>query len=105
MLNPVQGSEQGGERPGLVISADIINANSPVVLVAPITSKRTEKIYPFEAVIHPPDGGLTMRSKVSFIQLRTLDKSRLVEHVGTLAPETMEAVERALRIATGLFKV
>ena len=47
-LDPVEGSEQSGERPGLVVSPDLINELSPVIIVAPITSRKTEKVYPFE---------------------------------------------------------
>jgi mRNA interferase MazF len=31
-LDPVEGSEQAGERPALVISSDAINRHSPVIL-------------------------------------------------------------------------
>ena len=55
-LDPVEGSEQAGERPAVVISPDIINQHSPVIIVAAITSKKTDKIYPFEVLIHQPDG-------------------------------------------------
>lgn len=52
-LSPACGSEQSGERPALVISPDIINEHSPVILVAPITSRKIEKAYPFEALVAP----------------------------------------------------
>jgi mRNA interferase MazF len=47
-LSPVIGSEQAGARPALVISPDVINEHSPVILIAPLTSKKTERVYPFE---------------------------------------------------------
>ena len=53
-LDPILGSEQAGERPALVLSPDFINERSPVVLIAAITSKKTERVYPFEALIEPP---------------------------------------------------
>ncbi|MCL6641909.1 MAG: type II toxin-antitoxin system PemK/MazF family toxin [Candidatus Bipolaricaulota bacterium] len=31
-LSPIVGSEQAGERPALVISPDVINEHSPVIL-------------------------------------------------------------------------
>lgn len=43
-IDPVEGSEQGGERPALVVSPDLINEHSPVVLVIAITSRKTEKV-------------------------------------------------------------
>ncbi len=101
-LDPVTGSEQGGERPVLVISPDLINQHSPVILVAAITSKKTERIYPFEALLEPPDGGLTQRSKVLLMQLRSIDKQRIVGRYGKLSEKTMARVEEALKVATGL---
>jgi mRNA interferase MazF len=55
-LSPVVGSEQAGERSALVLSPDVINEHSPIILVAPLTTKKTERVYPFEAVIEPPEG-------------------------------------------------
>ncbi len=101
-LDPVEGSEQGGDRPALVLSPYIVNAHSPVVLVASITSRKTGKVYPFEAGIKPPDDGLKQLSKVMLMQMRSIDKSRICGRYGTLAPETMQAVDDALGVATGL---
>jgi mRNA interferase MazF len=101
-LDPVEGSEQGGTRPALVISPDLINEHSPVILVAAITSRKTERIYAFEAVVEPPDGGMTQRSKVLLTHLRSVDKRRLRGTYGSIGDETMRSVEEALKVATGL---
>lgn len=104
-LDPVEGSEQAGERPALVISPDVINDHSPVVLVASITSQKTDHVYPFEVLIEPPEGGLTMRSKVMLMQLRSIDKRRITGRYGTIAAATMLRIEDALKVATGLTKI
>ncbi len=104
-FDPTEGAEQAGERPALVISADYINERSPVVLVAPITSKKTERVYPFEALIDPVDGGLSMRSKALLLQMRSIDKSRITGSYGTLAADTMRKVDEALKIAVGLVRL
>lgn len=101
-LDPTVGSEQAGERPVVVISPDLINEHSPVILVAAITSKKTDHVYPFEALIEPPEGGLSVRSKASLMQLRSIDKRRIVGSYGSVSCETMNKLEEALRIATGL---
>ena len=101
-LDPTEGSEQAGERPALVLSPDIINRHSPIVLIAPITSKKTERTYPFEALIESGEGGLPMRSKALLMQTRNLDKSRLLGYYGRLGDETLLQVDQALKIATGL---
>ena len=44
-LDPTEGSEQGGVRPAVVLSPDLINASSPVILVAPLTTKKTDRLF------------------------------------------------------------
>jgi mRNA interferase MazF len=101
-LDPIVGSEQGGIRPVLVLSPDVINHNAPVVLIACITSKKTERIYRFEALIEPPEGGLTRRSKIMLMQLRSIDKQRILGRMGRISEETMRQVEQALLVAAGM---
>ena len=104
-LDPVVGSEQAGERPALVISPDLINERSPVILIAAITSQKTERIYPFEALLDPPDGGLAVRSKVMLMHMRSVDKERLIGRYGKVSEKTMQRVEDALKIAAGLTRL
>ena len=104
-LDPTEGSEQRGERPALVISPAIINEHSPVILLAAITSKKTDRVYPFEALIEPPEGGLTQRSKALLMHMRSVDKRRLTGHLGTVSDVVMREVEEAIKIATGLTKL
>ena len=41
-------------------------------------------------------------STVLLNQIRSVDKMRLVKRLGTLAPDTMRRVDRALQISVGL---
>ncbi|MBA3603152.1 MAG: type II toxin-antitoxin system PemK/MazF family toxin [Parachlamydiaceae bacterium] len=56
----------------MIISGNIGNQYSPLVMVAPITSN-TQKIYPFEVQFNLAD----RKCKVMLNQARALDKSRL----------------------------
>lgn len=103
-LDPTEGSEQAGERPVLVLSPDPINEHSRVILVAAITSRKTDRVNPFDALIEPPDGGLALRSKVLLMHVRSVDKSRITGRYGRVSEDTMLAVEEALKVATGLVK-
>jgi len=76
-----------------------------VILVAAITTRKTDKIYPFEALIEPPEGGLPQRSKVLLMQLRALDTRRTMGKYGDLGEQTLERVDSALRIAVGLTRL
>jgi mRNA interferase MazF len=101
-LDPVEGSEQGGTRPVVVISSDSLNDPLPVVTVAAISSRKTERVFATEVLVEPPDGGLTQRSKVLLYQSRTISKTRAVEELGSLSPATMARVDEALRRALDL---
>lgn len=101
-LDPAEGSEQAGERPALVLSPDLINEHSPIILVAALTSRKTDRVYPFEVLLEPPEGGLRSHSKVLLMQLRSIDKGRLMGSYGGISPEAMTRVEEALKVATGL---
>ena len=98
-LDPTVGSEIAKTRPALVISNDIGNEYAARVIVAPITSGGTSKIYPFEVAVDAEEGGLSMPGKVVLDQIRTVDKSRLGARIGMLGPERMEDVNRAIRIS------
>lgn len=59
-------------------------------IVATITSHSDTKArFPICAVLAQKSGGLTKRSIVNAAQIRKVDKSRLVETLGTLDSEAM----------------
>ena len=101
-LDPVEGSEQGGTRPVLVISSDSLNGPLPVITVAAMTSRKTERVFATEVVVEPPEGGLTRRSKVLLYQTRTISKTRIGDQLGRLSPDTMARIDAALRLALDL---
>ena len=101
----MEGSEQGGERPVLVLSPDLINEHSTIIIVAALTSRKVDRVYPFEASIEAPEGGLTLNSKVMLLHIRSIDKRRVTGCYGQVGEETMARVDEALRIATGLSPV
>lgn len=98
-LDPAIGSEIAKTRPALIISNDVGNRYADRVIVAPISSSRLGKIYPFEVHLNPGESGLAQESKILLDQIRTLDKSRLSEQIGKLSAERMEEVNRAIRIS------
>jgi mRNA interferase MazF len=102
-LEPVEGSEQGGTRPIIIVSRDAINASSPVVLAVPCTTYQTGKrVYPTQVLIQSPEGGLSNDSIAMADQVRVLSKTRLLRLRGTLGDETITFLDRALLIALDL---
>ncbi len=102
-FDPTIGAEIRKTRPALVLQNDIANKSSPVTIVAAISSKFDDLLYPTEVLISAKARtGLAVDSVVLLNQIRTVDKRRLVKQLGRLSKAKMEEVNRALRISVGL---
>ena len=101
-LRPVIGSEQGGIRPVLVIQNDVGNRHSPTVIVLAITGQINKARLPTHVPVPAEGNGIMEDSVILAEQIRTLDKRRLRERIGTIAPEVMEKVSQALKISLGV---
>jgi mRNA-degrading endonuclease toxin of MazEF toxin-antitoxin module len=92
-LEPHVGSEQGGDRrPAIVVSNDGFNQYFDVVTVVPMTKRQGKKrqAYPFE-VLMPDMVGTGHESIIMPQQVRTISKWRLLERIGALADEALQA--------------
>ncbi len=101
-LSPVIGSEQGGTRPVLVVQNNVGNKFSPTVIVAAITSQINKAKMPTHIEIKATDVGLLKDSVILLEQVRTIDKKRLREKIGTLGDELLARVDEALGISFGI---
>ena len=104
-LSPVVGSEQGGTRPVLILQNDIGNQYSPTTIVAAITSQIAKAKLPTHVEMLVGDGGLERDSVILLEQIRTIDKSRLMEKVATLSEDMMKKVNQATEISLGLVEI
>ena len=103
VLDPVQGSEQGGTRPVVVVSRDALNKFSPVVVVCSITeAANKKKIYPSHVLVTAGTSGLTLDSVVVCEQVRAISKTRLKRHLGKFDKAVMTSIEAALKITLDL---
>jgi mRNA interferase MazF len=101
--NPARGSEQAGRRSALVVSNDMGNLAAPTVIVVAVTSRLTERLYPFQVRVPlSARTGLVSESLVNCAQFITISKDRLERRIGALPPDLMRAVDAALRVALGL---
>ncbi len=99
-LSPVVGCEQGGIRPVLIIQNDIGNRYSPTVIVVAITSK-LKKELPTHVEIGCMEP-LQKNSVVLLEQIRTIDRIRLLEYIGSLSEFRMISIDQALSLSLGL---
>lgn len=94
-LGEGHGSEQGGRRPVLILQNNKGNQYSPTLIVACLTSKLTKRCIPTHVLINS-------YSLVLCEQLRTIDKSRVLEKLWTLTPKQMKKVDAALKVSLAL---
>ncbi len=101
-LSPVVGSEQGGIRPVVIVQNDVGNRYSPTVIAAAITSRQSKTKLPTHIPIEAQGCGLSKDSVVLLEQIRTLDKRRLKEKMGSVDFKAMQEINRALSVSFGL---
>ena len=79
-FDPVEGQEQAGQRPALVVSVNELNRTG-LCMVVPGTTR--EKRYPGRVRVPAGAGGLEHDTWFLCDQLRTVDRKRLWRYVGT----------------------
>lgn len=102
-LNPVRGSEQGGVRPVVVIQNDSGNLHSPTIIVAATTGQSHKPNLPTHVLVkESKNNQLRMDTIVLLEQIRTIDRSRLENYIGSLTVDTMRSLNFALAVSVGL---
>lgn len=100
-LNPIRGHEQGGRRPGLIVSVDQFNEGpAELVVLVPLTT--TRRWVPLHVEIRPPEGGVRGVSFAKCEDVRSVSRDRLTERWGHVSRDTMVLVEDRLRILLNL---
>ncbi len=103
-LNPVQGREQAGQRPVLVLSIDAIN-RLPLVVTVVVGTKgvNVPRDYPTNVRVVAADSGLPMETVFLCFQLRSLDPHRFPPApAGKVNGHVLEQIENAVRYCLGL---
>lgn len=95
-FGPVVGHEQGGWRPALIVSHDIVNLGpGERVIAVPFTT--TDRGNPWHVEVRPPEGGLSRRSFARCEDVRSLSQLRVDRELGAVSDATMAEVEDVLR--------
>lgn len=90
-LDPTRGSEIRKTRPCVVVSPDELNAHLRTVIVAPLSTGGQK--YPFRVRCR-----FASRSgEVVVDQLRTIDRERVVRHLGRISPATLAQILSTLQ--------
>lgn len=94
----VMGSEQGGNRPGIVVSNDIGNRHASVVEVVYLTGVHKKKHLPTHVRIRSSPHSSTALCE----QVYTVHKERLGRYMGHINHAEQTEIDWALHISLGL---
>ncbi|NJY63396.1 type II toxin-antitoxin system PemK/MazF family toxin [Salinimicrobium sp. CDJ15-81-2] len=94
-LDPVSGSEQGGRRPCVIISGNLLNEHLQVVIICPLTTKI--KKYKGNLLLNPElENGLEKESEVLTFHVRSISKRRLDKRIGKIKYEQVKVIKETL---------
>lgn len=85
-------------RPSLVCSHNTLNDNFSRIIVAPITSN-LKRVYSFEYSIKDH---LAVKGKIMLDQMRTIDKSRLGNKIGSVSLKEMHEINEIIKFVLGV---
>jgi mRNA interferase MazF len=101
-----EGSAPSGQRPALVVQHDRFNRSTiSTIVVAAITSNLRLAGMPGNVRLRRSEAGLPHASVVNISQVRTIDRTRLVDRVGMLGASRMREVLRGLILLFGTDEV
>jgi len=101
-----EGSAPAGRRPALVIQHDRFNRSAiSTTVVAAITSNLRLAAMPGNVRLRRGEAGLPHASVVNVSQIRTIDRTRLVDRAGVLGATRMRDVLRGLALLFGTDEV
>jgi mRNA interferase MazF len=86
-LNPVQGREQAGLRPVMILSQDIFNKCSGTVVAVAITSQPQTAGFPL--TLELKSANMPKKSWIKISQIRTLSIERIGKVIGKASPDEL----------------
>jgi mRNA interferase MazF len=88
--------EEKGNRPAIAVQTDV--ANSPMLMIIPITSALAALRFPFTLQINPsPQNGLTLPSVALVFQMRAIDRTRIIRTLGRLESDSLNQLDGMIR--------
>jgi len=94
-FDPIKGSEQGGNRPAVIVSGNTLNKHLNIVIVCPLTT--SIKNYEGNPILKPNiENGLKMPSEIIVFHIRSLSKERFKKKLGIISKEELKTIKNTL---------
>jgi mRNA interferase MazF len=98
-LGPIFGSAPGERHPCVVVQSDLFNRSRiSTTVVCVITSNESLTRGPGNVLVKKGEANLLRDSVVNVTQVATVDRSELVERIGKLPADTVEAIREGLQL-------
>ncbi len=98
-LGEPEGSEPGYRHPHVVVQNDVFNSSRiNTVVVCALTSNPKRADVPGNVLLKKGEANLKKDSVVNVSQLVTVDKSDLIERIGTLSPIRVKQIVAGLKL-------
>lgn len=98
-LEDPKGSEPGYRHPHVVIQNNVFNKSKiNTVVVCALTSNLKRATAPGNIVLRKGEGNLPKDSVVNISQVVTLNKSDLVEKIGSLSPKRIQQIVDGIKL-------
>lgn len=95
---PVDGHEQAGARPAIIVQANRFEKQLPTTIIIPLTSQLAAQSFPGTFLIQPDaENGLTMPSVALVFQMRAIDKKRLKRKIGNLSSTHLTEMNKHIK--------
>lgn len=101
LLTEAQGKEIGKKRPALIISDDVFNSSSEMVIILPLSSQLPPSIGFDKILLLKNESKLDKNSIILVDHIRSIDKSRLSKKISTLPTKKIIEIEQALKLVLG----
>ena len=101
-MEPHIGSEQGGERPVVVLQNNIGNRHSPTLIVATVTTRTEKKKNQPTHVLVDSNPAFEEPSMILLEQIFTIDKPRIERFMGYASKAEMLRIDMALLVSLAL---
>lgn len=101
-MDPAEGSEIRKTRPAVVVSNNAACRFDAVLQVVPLTAMPERSLRPYEARIDSRSSAVKKPSRAVANQIRSVARSRIRRHLGTVTRPELKSIERAISVQLGL---